>query len=124
MAPKVPVIVGTASANAAGHMALDLHVVQNASMFRSSTSPRQPAAAEPVAGGTVAVPDAHEVHQMVFSGQLSACVSKKNRTARQIQSQLNYIQRYYGLETGVQGGWSLVAQDALEQWLLQETKGT
>ena len=62
------------------------------------------------------------IHQKILSGQLIACDSKKLRSVRQIQSQLTYLQRYYGLETG-DFGWNLIAQNAFEQWLLQETKG-
>ena len=91
MSPKIEVIVGTASVTAPGRMALDLHVVQNASIFRSSTQSNQPAGAESTADSTIAVPNAHDSHQNILTGQLIACDSKKLRSVPQIQSRLNYL---------------------------------
>lgn len=117
MAPKMQLIVGTASALGAGQLALNVRIVENQS---STPSPSQP---EPQ-GASTTVPNAHEICRQVRCGELEACASKKNRTVRQIQSQINYIQRFYTLKTGLQGEWSLQAEHALRQWLMQELKGS
>ena len=53
----------------------------------------------------VKVPDAYEAHQMINSGELRACESTKSRTVRQIRSQINNLQRFNALVTGLHGGW-------------------
>ena len=64
----------------------------------------------------MAVPDTHAIHKDAQSG-------KKERTIRQLQTHINYLQRFYSLKPGMNGQWSLPAQLAFNDWLLQETKG-
>ena len=71
----------------------------------------------------MAVPDAHAIHKDVQSGKIPASASKKERTIRQLQTHINYLQRFYSLKPGMNGQWSLPAQLAFNDWLFQETKG-
>ena len=65
------------------------------------------------------VPDPRQIK----SGVIPAATTKQDRTLRQLQSHLAYIQRRNGSETGLCGGWNQNAQEQLDAWLLQDTKG-
>lgn len=118
MAPKAQLIIGTASNVAAGRLSLDIHLA-GSSLFKPPAEPNG-AAAE---GSVVPVPDAHELHADIACGKVAACESKKERTVKQLQSHINYLQRTHDLQTGRNGAWNVLAQSALEAWLQQPTKG-
>ena len=118
MAPKAQLIIGTASNLAAGRLSLDIHLA-GSSLFKPPAEPNG-AAAE---GSVVPVPDAHELHADIACGRVAACESKKERTVKQLQSHINYLQRIHDLQTGRHGVWNVLAQSALEAWLQQPTKG-
>ena len=48
---------------------------------------------------------------------------KKQRTPRQLQAHIHYVQRSLNLAPGMAGQWSREAQDVLDTWLLKDVKG-
>ena len=114
MAPKGQFIIGTAINAGGGRMSLDICLAGEEVAFQRSPSPEAAA---------MKVPDARQVHADILSGTLLASESKKLRTVRQLQTQINYLQRHHGLLPGIHGQWNIPAQVAFDKWLLQEVKG-
>ena len=114
MAPKKAMFVAMGSEVEPGRFSLDFRTVDPV-IYRPD--PRTDA--EP----SVPVPNAHELHLHLVSGRKAACEPKKQRTPRQIQARIHYVQRSLNLAPGISGQWSRQAQDVLDTWLLKDLKG-
>ena len=114
MAPKKVMFVAMGSEVEPGRFSLDLQTVDPVIYRPDPTTDAEP---------SVPVPNAHELHQDIVSGRKAACESKQQRTPRQIQAHIHYVQRSLNLAPGISGQWSRQAQDVLDTWLLKDLKG-
>ena len=102
--------------------------VTNLSMASGSAQPptsfSQSSASPTVPNNTMEMPRLADIIAKITDGTLVTHETKQSITSRQLLSHVCYLQKKFNLPTGLNGGWSPVAEHALHQWLATPKKGS
>ena len=102
--------------------------VTNLSMASGSAQPptsfSQSSASPTVPNNTMEMPRLADIIAKITDGTLVTHETKQSITSRQLLSHVCYLQKKFSLPTGLNGGWSPVAEHALHKWLATPKKGS